>query len=323
MNNLLMLTLFFALVAIAAANSSQEENEQSLERVQREAGIRKSKKETRKTKNGDKKTKRMKKKKQRRNKKKGSRGKKVGKKSGSKRRGGKPAKNQKKRNKNKQRKNKQRKNKRKSGLGQVHGRVTACTANATCLDFAMNYLKIMKGQVNSFDKQLARIISVNKTRNNKFGKKGLFGPVLRRLVDAGGGNKSALSCQGSTNSSGAKQLTNLTETLTACEASINKTCNPATFSLPNMTLVNSCNSTVSSFKTLVDACLKLAGIEACGCWMNSELATLETTIKSSDCKLPDATRTLVNEVKICKSSFSNCRKFEDDTLTAISSCSKR
>ena len=77
-----------------------------------------------------------------------------------------------------------------------------------------------------------------KISDKKSGKKGLFGPVLARLADAGGGNKSNLSCFGSNSNTIAKQLTNLSTTLDLCETNINKSCNPANFPLPeNMTQV--------------------------------------------------------------------------------------
>ena len=71
-----------------------------------------------------------------------------------------------------------------------------------------------------------------KISDKKSGKKGLFGPVLTRLADAGGGYKSNLSCFVSNTNSIAKQLTNLSITLGNCESTINKSCNPANFPLP-------------------------------------------------------------------------------------------
>ena len=58
-------------------------------------------------------------------------------------------------------------------------------------------------------------------------------------MKAGGGNKSDLQCNGVSNSTGANQLTNLTQTLLKCEQTINASCNTANFPLPNVTQVSS------------------------------------------------------------------------------------
>jgi hypothetical protein len=102
---------------------------------------------------------------------------------------------------------------------------------------AVTYLKLMQSAVGNYIRQEARIKRANKTGGNKNGKKGLFAPTLRRIVKAGGGNKSDLQCNGVSNTTGANQLTNLTNTLLKCEKTINASCNPANFPLPNMTQV--------------------------------------------------------------------------------------
>merc|ERR1712071_324209 len=104
----------------------------------------------------------------------------------------------------------------------------------------------------NFFKQETRIKNANKTGGKKSGKKGLFAPTLRRIVKAGGGNKSDLQCSGSSNSSGAKQLKNLTDTLLKCETTINSSCNTANFPLPNITEVSACLSAIGTFKSMVD-----------------------------------------------------------------------
>ena len=87
------------------------------------------------------------------------------------------------------------------------------------------------------------------------GKKGLFAPIARRLVEIGGGNKSDLSCGGEKDNDGAKQLANLTETLFKCEIEVNTSCNTANFHKPNMTLINKCEDLVDTFKTAATDCL--------------------------------------------------------------------
>merc|ERR1712130_661464 len=83
----------------------------------------------------------------------------------------------------------------------------------TCFETSIQYMKLWKDVVANFDKQNNRMTKQNKTGGNKSGKKGLFAPIAFKLVDIGGGNKTNMSCAGSTTSDGAKQLANLTKTL--------------------------------------------------------------------------------------------------------------
>ena len=128
-------------------------------------------------------------------------------------------KNSRRTNSNKGSKNKNRKNSRKS-----EARATTCM-NETCINTAMKYMKIMKDRVSNFLKQKTRITKYNETSGNKAGKKGLFGPILNRIREAGGGNSSNLKCNGDNSSSGATQLKNLTSLLILCEDNINTSCN--------------------------------------------------------------------------------------------------
>ena len=58
----------------------------------------------------------------------------------------------------------------------------------------------------------------------KLQKKGAFEPITKKLIEIGGGNKTGLTCAGSSTSAGAEQLTNITTTLMECENEINATC---------------------------------------------------------------------------------------------------
>ena len=131
-------------------------------------------------------------------------------------------------NKKKSRKNKMKgrmnkkgsKNNKNRGKRKNGNRKTARTVNGKCLEIASTAMNRWRGVVANFNKQKTRIEKQAEIAGKKGGKKSVFGPIALKLVDLGGGNKSALSCSGSTTSSGAKQLTNLTNTLFACEVSI-------------------------------------------------------------------------------------------------------
>ena len=115
----------------------------------------------------------------------------------------------------------------------------------------------------------------------------MFAPIALKLVDLGGGNKSALACSGSADSDGAKQLTNLTNTLFDCEVAVNASCT-TDFPMPNMTFVDACANDTSLFVTLATECVTLSkeatASEACACWSAPELAMASEAVK--DCKIP-------------------------------------
>merc|ERR1711962_1435670 len=98
------------------------------------------------------------------------------------------------------------------------------TATGKCLARAVSILNTMMGPVANFEKQKRRLLKQNKTRGSKGGKKGLFKPIIDRIVGIGDGNKSKMECAGNSTNKGALQLANLTATLEKCEENINKSC---------------------------------------------------------------------------------------------------
>merc|ERR1719336_1846271 len=91
------------------------------------------------------------------------------------------------------------------------------SVDGKCLEAAMTAMKRWRDVVSNFDKQNSRISKQSGIASKKSDKKGLFAPIALKLVELGGGNKSALACSGSKDTDGAKQLTNLTQTLFDCE----------------------------------------------------------------------------------------------------------
>merc|ERR1712055_685725 len=180
----------------------------------------------------------------------------------------------------------------------------------TCLISAMTYLN-----------QQGRIVAANKTGEKKNGKKGIFASTAQRIIRSGGGNSAALSCQGSTTSSGAKNLTNLATLLNGCEAKVKAACATENMPLPNMTEVSACVSSMETFKKMVDKCrmMKENGTEACSCWSNANFTTLAATIRK--CKISTTQKAVVAQLSLCKGNFSACKQAEDDGMKAMSSCS--
>merc|ERR1711862_921102 len=125
-------------------------------------------------------------------------------------------------------------------------------ATGKCLENAVTAMNRWLRVVSNYKKQSIRIKGQKSLADKKKGKKGLFGPVLNQLVSAGGGNKSALTCAGSSNSSGAAQLKNLTETLEMCQMTINASCNMDDFPKPNATLIEKCDNATKTFEAEAD-----------------------------------------------------------------------
>merc|ERR1712055_170194 len=207
------------------------------------------------------------------------------------------------------------------GSSRSQGGCGRSSTDYTCLVNAMTYLNLTKTQVTNYLKQQGRIVAANKTGEKKNGKKGIFASTAQRIIRSGGGNSAALSCQGSTTSSGAKNLTNLATLLNGCEAKVKAACATENMPLPNMTEVSACVSSMETFKGMVDKCqmMKENGTEACTCWSNANFTTLAATIRK--CKISTTQKAVVAQLSLCKGNFSACKQAEDDGMKAMSSCS--
>ena len=227
-------------------------------------------------------------------------------------------KNRKKSNARKGKKNLKRNQKKKK-------RVSSRALTGDCLVSAVIAMKRWKDAVGNFDKQLIRATKKSELAEKKFGKKDFFKPVALKLIDVGGGNKSALTCAGSNDSVGAKQLSNLTQTLEACEEQINSTCHPENLPAPDQYEgFKECNISVTSFKIEIQNCFEKSkdaetSEEACECWTSSNMTELSNSVAT--CKV-DAASFNNKAVKECIDVFSKCRKFEDDSVSSIKACSQ-
>merc|ERR1712156_603187 len=112
------------------------------------------------------------------------------------------------------------------------------TVALTCLKTALQLLKFQKDNVNNFLARHVRQQRQNALSTKKKGKKGEYAEPAARLIQSGGGNKSNLTCGGSTTSEGAKQLLNLTDLLSGCSEKIHEACTPP--SGINQTFMSEC-----------------------------------------------------------------------------------
>merc|ERR1711894_847453 len=198
---------------------------------------------------------------------------------------------------------KEKKNKSNKSQNQ---RMNGRAVDGMCLEAATTAMNRWRGVVANFNKQKTRIEKQSEIASKKGDKKAVFAPIALKLVDMGGGNKSALTCSGSADSDGAKQLTNLTQTLFDCEVQVNKSCS-MDFPTPNMTFVDQCAMDIEMFENKTDECYKLSkadtAADACTCWTDAEYADVAKGLKA------------------CKDAFSTCRKYEDDAVASMAACS--
>ena len=92
-----------------------------------------------------------------------------------------------------------------------------------CVDKAVSYMKLLKDKIKNFKVQKARIATSTKQALGKAKKSGLWASLISKMVLAGGGNSSALTCNGATGP-GADNLAALYTELTGCEANVNMSC---------------------------------------------------------------------------------------------------
>ena len=226
-------------------------------------------------------------------------------------------------NKNNQRRPKRRKSNKKTQANKSKKtRMEGRTVDGKCLESAVKSMRKLEKVVANFDKQMIRVEKQAAIAAKKGDKKAVFGPIALKLIDVGGGNESALTCAGSADSAGAKQLKNLTDTLMLCETEVNKTCK-MDIPKPNATLITACNTSTKAFRKMAEECFSKSkedtAMDGCTCWTSADLAKLGDSV--ADCKIKEV-GTVAKGLKACKDAFAKCRKFEDDAVSIISACSK-
>merc|ERR1711971_1311493 len=308
MNSKACLLVFgFLLIFVILACAGEENNDNSLsEEIESSRVIREA--------DAGKKNRR-----ERRKRRKGNKGK-----NASKKKGRKPKKSGRKSNKNVKksgRRNSKRQGKKNTQL-KKKTRSQGRTVHGKCLESAVKSMRKLEKVVANFDKQMIRVEKQAQIAAKKGDKKAVFGPTALKLIDVGGGNESALTCAGSADSAGAKQLKNLTDTLMMCETEVNKTCK-MDIPKPNATLIMACNTSTKAFRKKAEECFSKSkedtAMDACTCWTDADLAKLGEDV--ADCKIKEV-GIVAKGLKACKDAFSKCRKFEDEAVPMISACSK-
>jgi len=183
----------------------------------------------------------------------------------------------------------------------------ASTVNLTCLTTAIQLLKFQKDNVNNFLARQTRQLKQNALTTKKQGKKGEFAEPAARLIQAGGGNKSNLTCGGSTTSAGAKQLLNLTNLLDGCSAAIKDACTPP--SGINQTFMKECFDKSKGFNTTLSGCVSTAmsGSDPCSCFTDAKLVGAMTNLKP--CKGKDEAKLAAKARTKCLTQMRACNGY--------------
>ena len=234
--------------------------------------------------------------------------------------------------KNKGRKN--RKNNRKSN-GKDNGkgknrekkkgdkRQSSSAIDVKCVAQLTLAMRRWKDVVTNFQRQSKRITDNKSKGDGKSGKQGVFGPTATKLVSAGGGNKSALMCGGSSTSAGALALTKLAKDMGDCEKSVNDSCHTANMPAANTTLIDECTTLTDKFVEEATKCLVMSkdeskAAEGCACWTDAALTKLTEDVNK--CKVKDDMDAIKAQLKACTKAFGACRKLEDAAVESLHAC---
>jgi len=175
--------------------------------------------------------------------------------------------------------------------------------NLTCMTTALQLLKFQKDNVNNFLARHVRQQRQGALTAKKLNKKGEYAEPAARLIQAGGGNKSNMTCGGSTTSFGAQQLLNLTNLLDACPTLIKAACAPPAI---NQTFMEDCFKKSTGYNTTLSGCVTAAlkGTDQCACFTDAKLVGAMTNLRpckgKDEAKLAAASRTkCLNQMKAC------------------------
>jgi len=178
---------------------------------------------------------------------------------------------------------------------------------------------------NTYLKQFNRLVAGQKQAKKKGLKKSDFGSnatdgPLTLLLEAGGGNKSDMSCAGSKTNKAALLMANLTSKLEACQAGIGSACNDT-----KMTKIKAswttCNTSMVNFKKASDDCLKKGGVAACTCF--NDTATVKLMKEVENCSGEEMLKASNDDKKLlkaCKDAYGECRRGGESIRPVLSAC---
>ena len=231
-----------------------------------------------------------------------------------------------KKNKNRKRQKAEKKRKEKATRTQEPRQTDSNCLSETCVDNAVKYHKLVNEKVRNFEAQKKRAERFRKQLGNKGAKNADFDHVIDKLVKAGGGNASNLTCNGK-NNKGSELLMNLTAELGMCNMSIQDACTVEPVPASNQTFLEACAKTMDDFKTKVEEATRVsstetvAGSESCALWDHANMTLLTDSMKGCITLLQEEGNLAKATNRACKKQFTDCRGKMEDVGNAIAGCS--
>ena len=229
-------------------------------------------------------------------------------------------------NKNRKRQKTEKKRSQKATRTQESRQTDSNCLSETCVDNAVKYHKLVNEKVRNFEAQKKRAERFRKQLGNKGAKNADFDHVIDKLVKAGGGNASNLTCNGK-NNKGSELLMNLTAELGMCNMSIQDACTVEPVPASNQTFLEACAKTMDDFKTKVEEATRVsstetvAGSESCALWDHANMTTLTDSMKGCITLLQEEGNLAKATNRACKKQFTDCRGKMEDVGNAIAGCS--
>merc|ERR1712223_2362780 len=189
-----------------------------------------------------------------------------------------------KKNKNRKRQKAEKKREQKATRTQESRQTDSNCLSETCVDNAVKYHKLVNEKVRNFEAQKKRAERFRKQLGNKGAKNADFDHVIDKLVKAGGGNASNLTCNGK-NNKGSELLMNLTAELGMCNMSTQDACTVEPVPASNQTFLEACAKTMDDFTTKVEEATRVsstetvAGSESCALWDHANMTLLTDSMK--------------------------------------------
>ena len=128
------------------------------------------------------------------------------------------------------------KSSRKNGGGNNEILQKNCVSES-CLKNVMSSFLIKSTQAQNFDKQFKRVKRFARISKSKSEKRRNFTIAALKIMSAGGGNKTQLTCHNSNLNLGAREMTNVVDELLQCEENIERSCNSSDLVFKNLTKV--------------------------------------------------------------------------------------
>lgn len=231
-----------------------------------------------------------------------------------------------KKNKNRKRQKTEKKRTQKATRTQEPRQTDSNCLSETCVDNAVKYHKLVNEKVRNFEAQKKRAERFRKQLGNKGAKNADFDHVVDKLVKAGGGNASNLTCNGK-NNKGSELLMNLTAELGMCNMSIQDACTVEPVPASNQTFLEACAKTMDDFKTKVEEATRVsstetvAGSESCALWDHANMTLLTDSMKGCITLLQEEGNLAKATNRACKKQFTDCRGKMEDVGNAIAGCS--